>query len=736
MRRLALVAFILLAVPPALADTPPTAVEPVKETLHGIELVDPYRWLEGSDAPEIEEPIPELDARVSRWTKSQNAHTRGVLDGLTGRGPLEERLHELLMVGSVGAPDVRGNRYFNLERKGDESQPVLYVREGHDGEPRRLLDPNQLDAEGLTALGWAEPSHDGQLVAFGLYRGGDENATLYLMRVDDGMWLADEIPGKVRAVSWLPDGSGFYYRRLADVENPYSGQILFHQIGRHHRQDPVLFEQYKEGPLATTWGPFPLVDPQARWMAIVYFTGTESNDLWLYDLHHWQATGELKRTDVVVGEKAQSLPIFAGDRLLLQTTLDAPNGRIVTVDPDGVSSASLREDDPSPGGWRELVAERDKAVIEGVSVADGLLAVQYLEKASTRIELFDFAGRSRGDLELPGIGTARLDTEHDSKQAFLSFESFNQPDSIYRVDLEAGKRSLWARPDVPFDPSRIVVEQVFYPSKDGTEVPMFVVHSKDLELNGKNPTILSGYGGFNVSMTPRFSAKDVPWLEAGGIYALANLRGGGEYGEDWHKAGMLDNKQNVFDDFIAAAEWLIDNRYTNAGQLGILGGSNGGLLTGAALVQRPELFSAVVSAVPLLDMLRYQHFLMARFWVPEYGTAENAEHLPFLLEYSPYQNVAEGTEYPAVLLTAGENDARVHPLHARKMAARLQAATTADVDREPILLWVEGDVGHGRGKPLALRQRDAADLLGFMAWQLGLQWTVDVASPAAKIGRP
>ncbi len=725
--------FIALFIVPAFADAPPTALEPITEKLHGVELIDPYRWLEGSDAPEIKEPRPELDGRVSKWTKAQNAYTRGVLDGLAGRQPLEERLRELLMVGSVDAPDVRGNRHFNLERRGDEAQPVLYVREGHDGEPRRLLDPNQLDADGLTALAWAVPSHDGELVAFGLYRGGDENATLYLVRVDDGVWLADEIPGKVRAVYWLPDGTGFFYRCLADIENPYSARVKFHRIGRHHRQDQVLFEQYEEGPLATTWGPYPRVDPEARRLAIIYFTSTESNDLWLYDLDRWRETGELIRTDVVIGESTQSFPVFAGEKLLLHTTLGAPNGRIVAVDLDG----------RGPEGWRDLVPERDEAVIEDVSVAEGLLVVQYLERASTRIEVFDREQRSPGgeqvgrspeggrNLELPGIGTARLNTEHDSARAFLSFESFNEPNSIYRVDLETGDRSLWARPDVPIDPGEFAVEQVFYASKDGTRVPMFIVSRKGLEKSGKNPTILSGYGGFNVAMTPSFKSRNVPWLEAGGVYALANLRGGGELGESWHKAGMLENKQNVFDDFIAAAEWLIEERYTNAEQLGILGGSNGGLLTGAALVQRPDLFSAVISAVPLLDMLRYQHFLMARFWVPEYGTAENADHLPFLLEYSPYQNVAEGTRYPAVLLTAGENDARVHPLHARKMAARLQAATTNDTGKEPILLWVEGDVGHGRGKPLALRQRDAADIMGFMAWQLGLKWNHGGSAPGS-----
>ncbi len=712
MRRFALLSSLLLLALPALADAPPTAVEPVKETLHGVDLVDPYRWLEGSDAPELEEPAPELDSRVAKWTKAQNAYTRGVLDNLAGRKPLEERLRELLMVGSVGRPDVRGGHYFNLERRGDESQPVLYVRDGAGGEPRQLLNPNELDADGLTALSWFEASRDGEHLAFGLYRGGDENATLYLMRTSDGEWLADEIPGKVRGVLWLPDSSGFFYRRLADVEDPYSARIQFHRVGRHHRQDPVLFEQYKEGPLATTWGPYPSMDPEAKWLAVMYFTGTESNDLWLYDVPHWLETGELKRVDVTVGEKAQTYPIFAGGQLLLHTTLSAPNGRVVAVDLAN----------PGPEGWRELIPERERAVIEGVSVADGLLALQYLENASTRIEVFDLDGSSKGDLELPGIGTARISTEHDSTEAFLSFESYNEPDSIYRLDLKSRQRSLWARPDVPVDPSRIEVEQVFFPSKDGTEVPMFIVHLKGLERDGKNPTLLSGYGGFNVSMTPRFSASNFPWLEAGGVYAVANLRGGGEYGEEWHRAGMLEHKQNVFDDFIAAAEWLVAKDYTSSENLGIQGGSNGGLLTGAALVQRPELFSAVLSAVPLLDMLRYQHFLMARYWVPEYGSAENSEQLPFLLEYSPYQNVESGKKYPAVLLTAGENDSRVHPLHARKMAARLQAATANDVEKEPILLWVEGDVGHGRGKPLALRQRDAADVMGFMAWQLGLSW--------------
>ena len=716
-----------LAATLALAKAPPTPVQPVTESLHGVELVDPYRWLEGSDAPEIAEPDPELDRRVAKWTEKQNANTREVLDHLPGRQALEARLGELLTATSISAPRVRGERYFYQERSGSQAQSVLYVREGAEGEPRVLLDPNQVDADGLTALSWFTPDRNGERLAFGLYRGGDENATLYLMDVGSGEWLAEEIPGKVRRVSWLPDGSGFLYNCLEDVGNPYSSQIKFHKIGRHHRQDPVLFEQYKEGPLATTWGPSGYLDEDGRWLVLTYFTGTESNDLWFYDFRHWLSTGELERQDLMTGEAATASGPVVGDTMYLQTTLDAPNGRVVAVDLNR----------PGREHWREIVPERGDAVVEDVSVAGDLMAVSYVARAVTRIDLFDLAGGARGTLDLPGLGSGRLRTESDRTEAFLTFESYHLPETIYRVDLAGGERSVWAASDLPVTPEALTVEQVTYRSKDGTPVTMFLAHRKGLVRDGRNPTLLTGYGGFNVSSTPSFRAVWVPWLEAGGVMAVANLRGGGEYGEAWHRAGMLDHKQNVFDDFIAAAEWLIDHRYTNSGQLGISGGSNGGLLTGAALVQRPDLFSAVISAVPLLDMLRYQNFLMARFWVPEYGTAEDPEQLPFLLAYSPYHNVEKGVKYPAVLLTAGENDARVHPLHARKMAARLQAATANGVEREPILLWVEGEVGHGRGKPLSIRQRESADSLAFMGWQLGLSWGEgSAAKPAAAAASP
>jgi prolyl oligopeptidase len=705
-----LAALPLVVIPLVAAEVPGTEIREVRESLHGVEIVDPYRWLEGSAAPELEGEAPELDEKVDEWTALQNAYTRTILDDLPGRNAVEKRLAELLQVGWVRAPEVRRNRYFFWKREGGQRQWAVWMQEGLEGEPRMLIDPNQLDAEGLLALAWTSPSPDGKRMAFGLHHAGDENSVLHVLDVDSGTWLAEEIPGRVRAVSWLPDSRSFFYRRLEDVKDPYSGQIKFHVLGTHHRQDPVLFSQYKEGPLATTWGPYAYSSPDGRWMTLSYWTGTDSLDLWVIDLDRWFRSGEFVRRDIVVGERAISSGPVIGDTLYLQTTLDAPNGRVVAVD--------LHR--PERENWREILPEREDAALRDIEAARGILVAEYLQDASVRLERFRLDGTPMGEIPLPTLGTVQITTEPDRTEAFFTFESFAVPDTVYRLDLERGETEIWARPDVPLDSSDIEVRRVFYSSKDGTRIPMFLVHNRGLEQRSDNPTILYGYGGFNISQTPRFRTGLSSWLEAGGLWAVANLRGGGEYGEKWHRAGMLEQKQNVFDDFIAAAEWLIENRYTAPGRLGIYGGSNGGLLTGAALVQRPDLFGAVLSAVPLLDMLRYQHFLMARYWVPEYGSAENADPFEFLRAYSPYHNVRAGTEYPAVFLTAGANDARVHAAHARKMAARLQAATTSEPEEDPVLLWVERDEGHGRGKPVNLQVRDAADVQMFFRWQLGM----------------
>ncbi len=702
-------AFLALSLPAVAAPPsapPPTEARPVTDVLHGETIVDPYRWLEG-DAKGV------LTPEVNAWTDAQLAYTREVLDNLPGRKAVEARLRELMEVGAIGAPRMRGNRYFYGKREGNENQARIFVREGLSGTPKLLLDPNTLDARGLVTVSWTSPDPAGKLLAFGMYRAGDENSTLYVLDVDSGRWLADEIPGKVGSVDWLPDSTGFFYRNLENVKDPYSGQVMFHRLGTHPRQDVRLFRQYtkeENAKLATTYGPGFSASEDGRWGLLSYSTGTSTNDLWAIDLDRYFRTGEFVKTDVIVGSESTSRGTSLGDTLFLHTTDGAKNGRVVAVDLNA----------PAHAGWKTLVPERKDVSIRGVSLARGILAVSLLKDAATRIELYALDGKPLGELPLPGIGSAYLSTSQDRTEAFLTYTSFNEPSGVWRVDLATKKVELWERPKVPVDPSIVEVKQVFVPSKDGTKVPMFVVHKKGLKLDGANPTLLYAYGGFNVSQTPSFSATLFPWFEAGGVYALAGLRGGGEYGDAWHEAGMLGKKQNVYDDFIAAAEWLVAQKYTKPERLAVSGGSNGGLLTGAVLTQRPELFGAVISAVPLLDMLRYQSFLMARYWIPEYGTAENPEHFRFLKAYSPYHNVKKGTKYPAVLLTAGENDSRVHPLHARKMAALLQASTASDPATKPVLLWVDREAGHGQGKPLALRVRDVADQRMFLMWQLGM----------------
>lgn len=701
------------AIPPALSasDTlptgspPPTEAKVVEETLHGVKVVDPYRWLEGDAKGKV---TPE----VAKWTDAQNAYTRSVLDNLAGRPALEKRIRELLEVGFVSTPRMRGNRYFYSKREGSENQARVFLREGSGGKPRLLLDPNTMDERGLVTIEWFVPDNDGKLLAFGMYRAGDENTTLYLMDVDAGTWLADEIPGKVGGVDWMPDGRSFFYSRLEDVADPYSKEIRFHRVGTSWRKDPILFRQYRReenAKLATTWGPFFSASRDGRWGFFGYSTSTKDNDLWSVDLGAWQRTGKFERVPIAVESGGSNLTqAVVGDTLYLRTTDGSPNGALWAVDLNA----------PARVNWKVVIPERKDAVLRSVSRAKGILVAEWLTKAYTRIGLFDLLGKPLGDLPLPGIGSAMVATEEGRTEAYLSYTSFNEPPTIYRVDLATKDRSLWERPSVPVDPSIAEVEQVTYSSRDGTPVTMFLVHRKGLKPGaGSHPTLLYGYGGFNISMTPSFRATLFPWLEEGGVYALPNLRGGGEYGDAWHEAGMLGKKQNVFDDFVAAAEWLVKSGWTKPGSLAVEGGSNGGLLTGAMVAQRPDLFAAALVAVPLLDMLRYQDFLMARFWVPEYGSAEVAEQFAWLVKYSPYQNVKKGTSYPAVLLTAGENDTRVHPMHARKMAALLQAST---VSGRPVLLWVDREAGHGQGKPLALRVRDAADTAIFYRWQLGM----------------
>ena len=699
---------------------PVTRIDAVVDDLHGARLIDRYRWLEGDNSDPNR--MGRVTTEVAAWTDAQNAYTRQRLDSVPGRAAVEARLRPLMEIGVVTAPLVRGARYFYSRREGSEDQPVIYCRDGYRGADRELIHPGKIDPSGLTTVEWIAPSHDGRLLAYGTYRAGDENTVLRVLDVDGVTVLPLQIPGRTQAPDWLPDASGFVYRNLATVGDPYSGQLMFHRLGTDPGADPLLFRQFtrdENDALATTWGPFGGLSRDGRWLVLGYWTDTRSNDFWISDFDRFLRTGSIDRVPVSVGTEGQAFGAVHDGVLYLQTTKGAPNGRIVAM-PAG---------DPAPANWRDVVPERRDAVVQASAFARERIAVTYLRNASNEVEVFDLEGRSCGVVTQPGIGSVALATEPDRTEAYLTFTSFNYPTTIFRVDVAApgAAPELWEQPAAPVDSSSVGVAQVWYRSKDGTRISMFLVGPRGLARSGRTPTLLTGYGGFNVNETPQFMPTLFQWFEAGGLFALPNLRGGGEYGDAWHEAGMLDRKQNVFDDFIAAAEWLIAEGYTSSDRLAIAGGSNGGLLTGALITQRPELVRAAIVAVPLLDMLRYQHFLMARYWVPEYGTAEDPAQFEYLRGYSPYHNVRPGTAYPAVFLTAGEHDTRVHALHARKMSALLQEATSSDPAERPVLLWVDRDAGHGQGKPLHLRLRDAVDQRVFLMDQLGMWPAGDAA---------
>jgi len=696
---LAALASLPVLAPVALAanDYPPTRVEVVEETFHGETIPDPYRWLE---------PLEAESAEVEAWTTAQNDFTRDVLEGLACRTTLERELRPLLEIGAVGMPRERSGRLFWTQRDGDQDQPVLRVRD-RDGAERILLDPKALDASGLVSMDWYSPSPDGSIVAVGLSRAGDEMPVLHLMKVDDGTFLADEIQGKVTAPSWFPDGRRFVYGQLADPADAYSRQFRVHEIGRSVRHDPILVKQREPSRV-----PYAAISDDGRWFVMGESRGWQASDLAVADAVAWESTGAIDRVAIAEGLDGRFSPIgIVGDTMFVQTTFEAPNGRLLAIDLNR----------PSLGAATEIVAQRDEAVLDGVSLARGVLVASWSEVAVSSIERYDLAGNLLGAVDLPGLGSASVGTDPDLASGFVSFTSYNRPRTIYRCDFaKGGALEMWASPPVPVDPNEVEVSRLWATSKDGTRVPMFIVHKRGVTPDGTNPCLLYAYGGFNITMDPSFIATNWPWYEAGGVYAVAGLRGGGEFGKSWHRSGMLESKQNVFDDLFACAETLVSSGWSAPDRLLVRGGSNGGLLVGAAITQRPDLWAGAISGVPLLDMLRYHRFLMARFWVPEYGSSEDPEQFAWLRAYSPYHHVEPGRRYPAVLFTAGENDTRVHPLHARKMAALMQAASGSDPTAEPILLHVDRDGGHGQGKPLSVRVEEVADRWAFVFWQTGI----------------
>jgi prolyl oligopeptidase len=674
---------------------PATRIVDQTDVLHGEALSDLYRWLEDGD-----------NAEVRAWTEQQNALTESYLAAFPGRSRVRARLDALLAIGAISVPTPTHGRYFYQRRDGRQNQPVLYVRDGVDGADRVAVDPNAHAAAGTTALDWYYPSDDGRLLAYGLSENGSEQSVLHVLDLETGQTLPERI-ARTRAadLAWLPDGSGFYYTRypapdeVPEGEEHYHRSIFFHRLGTDPAADALVFR-----PAQKEYWPGVSLSPDGRWLLIGVARTFDQTDLYLRD----------RTADGPLITVAENLPAsfegqIAHGRLFLRTNLDAPTYRLYAVDPGR----------PDRAQWRELVPARPDAVLDGMRVAGERLALSYLERASSHFRLADLDGRVVSEVALPALGSLfGIGAEWDGREIFYGFSSYTVPPSIYRIDLESGEETLWGRVEADVDPERFAVRQESVTSRDGTLVTMFLVHLKGVLRDGNNPVYLTGYGGFNISMTPAFSRSLLLWLERGGVVAIPNIRGGGEYGEEWHQGGMLGKKQNSFDDFIAAAEWLIAERYTSAARLAAAGGSNGGLLMGAVLTQRPELFRAIVVQVPLLDMLRYHRFLIARLWIPEYGSADDPEQYAWLRAYSPYHHVRSGIEYPAVLLATAESDTRVDPMHARKMAARLQAATSSS---HPVLLRLEARAGHGAGKPLSKVLDELTDTWSFVFSELGVE---------------
>ncbi|HKV76125.1 MAG TPA: prolyl oligopeptidase family serine peptidase, partial [Gemmatimonadales bacterium] len=663
---------------------------------HGVPVPDPYRWLEDGNSDE-----------VRAWTDAQNALTAAWLERSPARSAIQSRLESLLTIGALGTPTPVKGRYFYQLREGTQNQPVLYVRDGLNGADRVLIDPNAIDAAGTTALDWLFPSEDGALLAYGLSQNGSEESELRVLEVETGKDLPDRISRtRAASVAWLPDQSGFYYTRypaagtIPEGEEAYHRSVYFHRLGASPDTDELIYR-----PAVKEYWPGVDLSPDGRWLVLQVARTFDATDLYLLDRE-----GSSGFVPVAEGLPATFEGQVVDGRMYLRTNHEAPNYRLYLVDPAR----------PDRAAWQEIVPTRADAVLDGVMVLGRHLALSYLERATSRLRISDRAGQGVRELELPGLGSVfGWGGEADGSELLYGFSSFTVPPSIYRVDLAAGATALWRRVEAPgVRPDDYLAEQVTYRSKDGTAVTMFLVRRRDITPDGRRPTYLTGYGGFNISMTPAFSRSMLLWLERGGVLAMPNLRGGGEYGEEWHQGGMLGKKQNSFDDFIAAAEWLVSAGWTSPDRLAVAGGSNGGLLMGAVLTQRPELFRAVVIQVPLLDMLRYHQFLIARLWIPEYGSAEDEQQFGWLRAYSPYHQVRPGTRYPAVLLATAESDTRVDPMHARKMAAVLQAATASD---HPVLLRLESRAGHGAGKPIVKVLEELTDSWSFVFAELGVE---------------
>ncbi|MEH2000156.1 MAG: prolyl oligopeptidase family serine peptidase [Nostoc sp.] len=677
------------------------------DNYHGTLVADPYRWLEDPDSEE-----------TRTWIEAQNQVTFGYLSEIPTREKIKQRLTKLWDYEKYGIPfkegeslpDGSGDRYFYFKNDGLQNQSVLYTLKTLDDQPKVLLDPNKLSEDGTVALSGLSISENGKLLAYGLSASGSDWQEWKVRDVETGEDLQDHLKWiKFSGASWTHDHQGFFYSRydepnektqLEDVN--YYQKLYYHQLGKPQSEDILIYHR----PDQKEWGFGGGVTEDGRYLIISIWLGTDPKNLLFFkDLTNPNA----EVVELINQFEADYSFIDNDDNVFyFRTDLNAPRGRVIAIDTKN----------PASENWREIIPQSAET-LESVGILNNQFVADYLKDAHSQIKIFDLKGAFVREVELPGLGSAggfggkRHDTE-----TFYSYTSFTTPGTIYRYDMISGKSTVFRQPQVDFNPADYETKQVFYDSKDGTKVPMFITHKKGMKLDGNNPTYLYAYGGFNASMTPGFSVSLLIWMEMGGVYAMPNIRGGGEYGEEWHQAGMKEKKQNVFDDFIGAAEWLIANKYTKTEKLAIAGGSNGGLLVGACITQRPDLFGAALPAVGVMDMLRFHKFTIGWAWTSEYGSADNPEEFPTLYAYSPLHNIKPDTAYPATLITTADHDDRVVPAHSFKFAAALQEAHTGDA---PVLIRIETKAGHGAGKPTAKIIEEAADKWAFLVRTLDVE---------------
>ncbi|HEX5833482.1 MAG TPA: prolyl oligopeptidase family serine peptidase [Pyrinomonadaceae bacterium] len=665
---------------------------------HGVKVADPYRWLEDLDSEE-----------TRQWVEAENNLTFAFLNAVPQRAALRERLTRLWNFEKYGVPFKEGNRYFYSRNSGLQNQSVLYTVTALDAQPQMILDPNTLSADGTVAVSGLQVSPDGKLLAYGLSASGSDWQEWKVRDVETSKDLSDHLKWvKFSGVSWTRDGKGFFYSRYDEPKEDtlkvvnYFQKVYYHELGTLQTEDVLVYER----PDQKDWLFGGSVTEDGNYLIVTIYQGTDvKNRVYYKDLKAKDAPVVKLLDDF---DAAYTFIGNEGSRFWFQTDQQAPRGRVIEID---VTK-------PERANWKVVVPE-SKETLQATTYVNHKFILNYLKDAYTQVKIYDTAGKFLNDIAFPGIGTAEgFSGKATDKETFYAFTGFTMPTSIYRYDFATGKSTVFRQPKVEFNPNDFETKQVFYTSKDGTKVPMFITHKKGLKLDGNNPTYLYAYGGFNISLTPAFSVGNLVWMEMGGVYAQPNLRGGGEYGEDWHQAGMKLKKQNVFDDFIAAAEWLIANKYTSTPKLAIGGGSNGGLLVGAVMTQRPDLFGAAIPAVGVMDMLRFQKFTIGWAWVSDYGSSDNPEEFKALYGYSPLHNIKPGTSYPPTMITTADHDDRVWPGHSFKFAAALQAAQGGDA---PILIRIETKAGHGAGKPTSKLIEETADRWAFLVKTLEMK---------------